>query len=132
MVKVGNVYRNDGNVNLKEVKKGIKLSMLMTYLIESSAFLNSGKMKILMMKEKQKQQKIKDYTDSFAYHLLKGKFKNISPIVTTFDSEDFEIVSLVLSSPLFLQYKVTFVELNQNLKELGAYVNYVVKLERLM
>jgi len=130
MVAVGKVYRNDGNVNLKEIKWTIKLRMLATYMIENSMFLNSGKLKLLILAEKQRQQKIKDYTDAFAYHLLRGKFKDNNKVVMTFDSEDYEIVQLVLASPLFLQYKVTYAELNHNLKEIGAYVNYVAEIER--
>ena len=132
MVKVGKILRSDGNINLKDIKWSVKLKLLYTYIIENSPFLNSKKLKLLMLAEKQRQQKIKDYTDAFAYHLLRGKFKNDKKVVLTFDSEDFEIVELVLASPMFLQYKVTYPELNHNLKEMGAYFNYVVEIARLI
>lgn len=132
MVKVGKVYRNDGNINLKEVKWDIKLRLLFTYILENSRFLNMGTMKAKIEEEKLRQQKIKEYTDAFAYHMLLGKFKNHQKFVASFDSEDFEIVDLVLKNPMFLQYRTNFVELNHNLKELGAYVHYVVEIERLI
>jgi len=132
MVAVGKVYRSDGNINLKDVKWNIKLKLLYTYVIENSPFLNNKKLKLMILAEKQRQQKIKDYTDAFAYHLLRGKFKNDKNVVMTFDSEDLEIVELVLSSPMFLQYKITYPELNHNLKEMGAYVNYVVEIAKLV
>ena len=110
----------------------MKLKLLYTYIIENSHALNGKKLKSLILAEKQRQQKIKDYTDAFAYHLLRGKFKDSQKVVMTFDSEDFEIVKMVLSSPMFLQYRVTYVELNHNLVEIGAYVNYVVEIESLI
>ena len=132
MVAVGKVYRSDGNINLKDIKWDVKLKLLFTYIIENSSFLNSKKLKLLILAEKQRQQKIKDYSDAFAYHLLKGRFKDNPKVIMTFDSEDLEIVQLVLASPMFLQYKVTYIDLNHNLKEIGAYVNYVVEIERLV
>jgi len=132
MVAVGKVYRSDGNISLKDIKWDIKLKMLFTYIIENSSVFSGKKLKLLILAEKQRQQKIKDYTDAFAYHLLMGNFKDSPKIVMTFDSEDLEIVELVLASPMFLQYRVTYVDLNHNLKEMGAYVNYVVEIERLI
>ena len=132
MVAVGKVYRSDGNINLKDIKWDVKLKLLFTYIIENSSFLNSKKLKLLILAEKQRQQKIKDYSDAFAYHLLRGRFKDNTKVVMTFDSEDLEIVQLVLASPMFLQYKITYIDLNHNLKEIGAYVNYVVEITRLV
>ena len=132
MVSVGKVYRSDGNINLKDIKWDIKLKMLFTYMVENSSWINGKKIKLLVLREKQRQQKIKDYTDAFTYHLLRGRFKDSQKIVMTFDSEDLDIVQLVLSSPLFLQYRTTYIDLNHNLKEMGAYVNYVVEIERLV
>jgi len=132
MVKVGKVYRSDGNVNLKDIKWDIKIRMLVTYMLENSMIFSSKRLKSAILAEKQRQQKIKDYTDAFAYHLFRGRFKDNNVLVLTFDSEDYEIVKLVLASPLFLQYRITYTELNHNLKELGAYVHYVVEIERLM
>lgn len=131
MVKVGVVYKSDGNVDLTTLRFRVKMSLFIHYMIDSSYILSGNRSKMISLKEEEERRKVQEYTLAFLHHLERGVFKNEPQIPMSFDAEDLEYVKMALGGPAFFEYGKEYVPMEHDLDELKAFKFGMVILRRL-
>lgn len=131
MVKVGVVYKSNGNVDLTTLPLKVKLSVFINNMIDNSYILSGNRSKMISLEEEARKKKIKNYTISLLYYLERSSYKRQQNIPFTFPIEDLELIKTSLSNPSFFPYQKDFIPLEPNLLELKAYRSGVVIIRRL-
>jgi len=130
VVKIGVVYKSEGNVDLTRLTFIQRFGILIHHMIDHSVILSGNKSKILTLKEDAERKKIALYTTAFLYHLERGPLKTKARIPFTYDESDDKLVRLALGAPQFFGYRKIFPSLEKNLIEVKAYSSYVVIIEK--
>lgn len=130
MVKIGTVYKSEGNVDLTRLTFAQRLGIFIHHMIDHSVFLSGNKSKFLALREETERKRIALYTTSFLYHLERGPLRTKSSIPFTYDEVDDKLVRLALGAPQFFGYRKVFPPLEKNLVEVKAYSHYVVIIEK--
>lgn len=131
MVKVGTVYKSNGNVDLTTLPLKVKLSIFINNMIDNSYILSGNRSKMLSLEEEARKKKIKDYTIALLYYLERSSYKHQQSILFTFPIEDLDLIKTSLGNPSFFPYQKDFIPLEPNLLELKAYRSGVVIIRRL-
>jgi hypothetical protein len=131
MVKVGAVYKSDGNVDLSSLPLKVKLSIFINHMIDSSYLLSGNMSKMQALKESAEKAKINNYTVAFSYYLLRSKYKNENTVVFVYNMDDEPQVRLALGNSVFFEYSKEFVRLNPDLVELEAFLSGCVIMRKL-
>ena len=126
MVKIGTVYKSEGNVDLTRLTFRQRLGVFIHHMIDKSSFLSGNRLKFLALREENERKRIALFTTSFLYHLERGPLRTKTSIPFTYDSMDDKAVRLALGAPQFFGYKKIYPTLEKNLLELKAFSHYVV------
>lgn len=130
MVKIGTVYKSEGNVDLTRLTFSQRLGIFMYHIITQSRFLSGNPSKYQSELEEAERKLITLYTTSFLYHLEKGPLRTKPSIPFTYDKDHDKLVRLALGAPQFFGYRKAFPTLEKNLVEVKAYSHYVVIIEK--
>lgn len=130
MVKIGTVYKSEGNVDISRLTLTQRIGIFVNHMIDHSSILSGNKSKFLALREETERKRIALYTTSFLYHLERGPLKNKPRIPFTYDKDDDRLVRLALGAPQFFGYRKIFPQLERNLVEIKAYSDYVVIIEK--
>jgi len=130
MVKIGTVYKSEGNVDLTRLTFAQRLGIFIHHMIDHSFFLSGNKSKFLSLKEETERKRIVLLSTAFLYHLERGPLRSKPRIPFTYDKEDDKLVRLALGAPQFFGYRKIFPLLEKNLLEVKAYSDYVVIIEK--
>lgn len=129
-VKVGEVYKTDGNINVRELPLKVKIKALISHTIDNSMFLSGDKNKLAMLKEESEIKKIDRYQQSIAAYL--SSFEDESEFFIIYEIEDEDLVKIAIGHPQFSVYQKQFLKFNQDLQTLNAYLNGVLQLRRVL
>lgn len=129
MVKVGTVYKSNGNIDITQLSFRIKMSIFIHNMIDSSYLLSGNR--INMKNINTESEKIYDYTKVILYYLKRSSYRNRSKITMSYDINDEEFVKTALGHPSFFEYSKSFIAMETNLVELKAFNSGVVILRRL-
>lgn len=129
-VKVGEVYKTDGNINLKALPLKVKLKALVSHTIDNSIFLSGDLNKLAMLQEESDIKKIDRYQQSITAYL--ASMESESEFFIIYDIADEELVRTAIGHPQFSVYQKQFLEFNKDLQTLDAYLSGVLQLRRVL
>lgn len=132
MTKVGTVWKSDGNIDIRPLPLKVKLKVLVSHTIDSSAFLSGDFNKLNQMKEEVDIKKIDRYVEAISAYLAEPVFEDESEIYVIFDIDDKELVQTAIGHPQFSVYHRQFLKFNSDLETLEAYLTGVLLLRRIL
>lgn len=132
MTKVGEVYRSDGNIDIRTLPLKVKFKVLISHTIDSSAFLSGDFDKLAQLKEDVDIKKIDRYVEAISAYLAEPVFEDEPEIYVLFEIEDTELVKTAIGHPQFTVYHRQFIKYNSDLASLKAYLTGVLLLRRIL
>lgn len=132
MTKVGVVYKSDGNIDIRPLPLKVKLKVLISHTIDSSAFLSGDFNKLTQMKDEVDIKKIDRYVEAISAYLADPVFEDESEIYVLYDVDDKELVQTAIGHPQFSVYHRQFLSFNSDLATLEAYLTGVLLLRRIL
>lgn len=132
MVKVGTVYKSNGGVDLRGLPNSVKVKLLISHTIDNSAFLSGDLSKLEDLNEEVRLKKVDKYVEAINSYLSEPKFDNLSEIYLIYDIDDKDIVKDALSHPEYSVYTKSELKFNEDLISLGAILEGVTILRRVL
>lgn len=132
MTKVGVVYKSDGNIDIRPLPLAVKLKVLISHTIDSSAFLSGDFDKLSKLKEDGDIKKIDRYVEAMSAYISDPVFDDAEEIYILYDIEDKELIQTAISHPQFSVYHRQFLNFNSDLAALEAYLSGVLLLRRIL
>lgn len=132
MTKVGVVYKSDGNIDIRPLPLSVKLKVLISHTVDSSAFLSGDFNKLAQLKDDADTKKIDRYVEAIAAYLAEPIFEDENELYVLYDIEDTELVKVAIGHPQFTVYHRQFLNFNSDLATLKAYLTGVLLLRRVL
>lgn len=132
MTKVGVVYKSDANIDIRALPLKVKLKVLLSHTIDSSAFLSGDFNKLAKLKDDADIKKIDRYVEAIAAYLAEPIFEDESEIYVLFDIEDKELIKVAIGNPQFSIYHKQFLKFNSDLATLESYLTGALLLRRIL
>lgn len=132
MVKVGVVYKSGPDINIPALPLGVKVRVLISHTIDTSAFLSGDFDKLSAVREEAEAKKVDRYVEAISAYISDSVFDNQSELYILYDYEDKHLIEIALAHPQFVVYKKQFLSFNSDLTELNAFLSGAVHLRRVM
>lgn len=132
MTKVGVVYKSDGNIDIRPLPLKVKLKVLISHTIDSSAFLSGDFNKYAALKDEADIKKIDRYVEAVSAYLADPIFEDEEEVYVLYDIDDRELIETAIGHPQFSVYQKQFMKFNQDLETLQAYLTGVLLLRRVL
>lgn len=132
MIKVGTVYKSDGNVDIRSLPLNVKLKVLISHTIDNSVFLSGDLSKLDGLKEEAMLKKVDRYIEAINSYLSDPKFDDEPELYIIYDIDDQEAVKSALGHPEYSIYTKQYVKFNSDLVALQAILSGVVILRRVL
>jgi len=131
MVKVGTVYKSEGNIDLSTLPWHVVLKIFASHMIHKSSYFSGKSANNAALQDEANKRSINEYVECIIFHMESGSYRHEKIVPFTFPIKDLELVKLALAFPQLFEYSKEIVAFDRNLVELEAIKDGVVLLRRL-
>lgn len=132
MVKVGTVYKSGPDIDIKSLPLKVKLKVLISHTIDTSSFLSGDFDKLSAVREEAEAKKIDKYVEAISAYLADEVFDDQSELYVLYDYEDKHLIEVAIAHPQFSVYQKKFMQFNEDLTSLGAFLTGALYLRRVL